>query len=182
MRGLLADLESPRPLIDALPGIYQEDPLAREVTGAFDTELAPILSTLDNVAAYFDPALTPEDFLEWLAGWVGILPDETWSIERRRAVVALAAQLYRKRGTPAGLEMHLRLVSAGDVAVTDSGGVAWSTKPGSPPPGNGSYRLTVTVTPPKKGQLDPARIEALVRSAKPAHVAHQVTISDRPAK
>ena len=182
MRGLVPQLDSPRPLIDALPGIYQEDPLARAVTGAFDDEFAPILSTIDNVAAYFDPALTPEDFLEWLAGWVGILPDETWSIERRRAVVALATQLYRRRGTPAGLEMHLRLVSPGEVDVTDSGGTAWSTKPGSRPPGDASYRVTVTVTPPRKGQLDPARIEALVASAKPAHVAHTITIGERSAK
>ena len=78
MRGLVATLETPRPLIDSLPGIYQEDDLARAVTTAFDDNLAPILSTIDNVAAYLDPALTPDDFLDWLSSWVGILPDETW--------------------------------------------------------------------------------------------------------
>jgi phage tail-like protein len=182
MRGIVENLGTPTPLIDTLPGIYQEDKLARAFVSAFDDELAPILSTIDNVAAYFDPALAPEDFLEWLAGWVGILPDETWPIERRRAVVALAAQLYRRRGTPAGLEMHLRLVAPGDIEVTDSGGTSWSTKPGSKPPGDGSYKVSVKITPPKKGQVDPARIEALVASAKPAHVVHEVTIASAPAK
>jgi hypothetical protein len=40
----------------------------------------------------------------------------------------------------------------------------------------------VKITPPKKGQVDPARIEALVASAKPAHVVHEVTIASAPAK
>ena len=181
MRGLVDALESPRPLIASLPGIYQEDDLARAVTGAFDDGFAPILSTIDNVAAYLDPALTPDDFLDWLSGWVGILPDETWPIERRRAVVALATQLYRKRGTAAGLAMHIKLLGAGDVTVTDSGGASWSKTAGSKAPGDGSYTLKVKVTQPKKGKLDPAKIEALVASAKPAHVAHEVKIGDGSA-
>jgi phage tail-like protein len=181
MRGLVEKLELPRPLIESLPGIYQEDPLARMLTSAFDDALAPILSTVDNIAAYLDPALTPDDFLDWLAGWVGILPDETWPVERRRAIVALAVQLYRKRGTVAGLAMHVRLLGAADVDVTDSGGATWSATPGSKPPGNASYSVKVKVTPPKKGKLDKARIEALVASAKPAHVVHQVSLADGPA-
>jgi phage tail-like protein len=181
VRGLVEALESPRPLIDSLPGIYQEDDLARAVTGVFDDGLAPIMSTIDNVAAYLDPALTPDDFLEWLSGWVGILPDETWPIERRRAVIALATQLYRKRGTAAGLAMHIKLLGASDVDVKDSGGASWSKTAGSKAPGDASYSLKVNVTPPKKGKLDPARIEALVATAKPAHIAHEVKIRDGSA-
>jgi phage tail-like protein len=182
VRGLVAELESTTPLIETLPGIYQEDELARLLTAAFDDAYAPILSTIDNLAAYLDPALTPDDFLDWLAGWVGLLPDETWPIERRRALVALAVQLYHRRGTAAGLAMHLRLLSAGEVEVKDSGGASWSRKTGSKAPGDASYSVSVTVTPPKKGpQLDQARIEALVAAAKPAHVVHSVTIGGRAA-
>ena len=181
MRGLVKKLELPRPLIETLPGIYQEDPLARTLTSVFDDAFAPILSTIDNIAAYLDPALTPDDFLDWLAGWVGILPDETWPAERRRAIIALAMQLYHRRGTKAGLEMHLRLLGALDVAVTDSGGATWSATPGSKAPGNSSYTVKVKVNPPKKGKLDKARIEALVASAKPAHVAHEVSLADAAA-
>jgi phage tail-like protein len=179
VRGILEELGTPRPLIDSLPGIYQEDDVARSLTGVFDDALAPVVSTIDNLPAYLDPALAPDDFLDWLAGWVGILPDETWSVERRRALVALAVQLYRKRGTAAGLAMHLRLLGAADVDVSDSGGSVWSKKPGTKAPGDASYTLTVTVTPPKKGQLDAAKIDALVASAKPAHVVHEVTLAER---
>jgi phage tail-like protein len=181
MRGLVTDLGSPRPLIDTLPGIYQEDELTRSLTSAFDEALAPILSTLDNLAAYLDPALTPDDFLEWLAGWVGILPDETWSIERRRALVALAVQLYRRRGTAAGLAMHVRLLVAGDVKVSDSGGTTWSRTAGAAPPGDGSFSVSVRVTPAKNARLDVARVEALVASATPAHVSRQVVLGDGAA-
>jgi phage tail-like protein len=181
VRGLVADLASPQPLADSLPGIYQEDELARALTRAFDDGLAPIVGTIDNIAAYLDPALTPDDFLDWLAGWVGILPDETWPIERRRAIVAVASQIYRRRGTAAGLTMQLRLLTAGDVEVTDSGGASWSKTPGSKPPGDGSYSVRVRVKPPKKETIDAARLNALVAAAKPAHVAHTVEIGDRAA-
>ena len=181
MRGLVVGLDSPRPLIDSLPGIYQDDAIARALTGALDQALAPILGTLDNLEAYFDPALTPDDFLEWLMGWVGIVADETWPIERRRALVALAVQLYRKRGTAAGLAMHVRLLGAGDVEVRDSGGAVSSKTPGGKAPGDASYSLTVLVTPPRKGQADPVKLDELVASAKPAHVTHRVTIRERSA-
>jgi phage tail-like protein len=181
VRGLVAQLATPRPLIDSLPGIYQEDETSRSLTGVFDDALAPILSTIDNFAAYLDPAIAPADFLDWLAAWVGIQPDETWPVERTRAIVALAVALYRKRGTAAGLAMHVRLLGAADVDVKDSGGATWSKKPNSTPPGDGSYRLTVNVTPPKKGKLDKARINALIASAKPAHVVHEVTFADGSA-
>lgn len=181
MRGLVADLESPRPLISSLPGLYQEDDLARALTAAFDEALAPILSTIDNIASYLDPALTPDDFVDWLAGWVGLLPDETWPIERRRALIAVASQVYRKRGTAAGVVMHLRLLTAGEVAVEDSGGVTWANKAGSKPPGDGTFSVKVRVKPRKKETLDAARLDAIVAAAKPAHVNHSVEIGDLAA-
>jgi len=182
VRAGIAKLALPRALIETLPGVYQEDKVSRALTSVFDDAYAPILSTIDNFAAYLDPALTPDDFLDWLAGWVGILPDETWPVERRRAIVALAVQLYRRRGTVAGLAMHVRLLGAVDAEVKDSGGAVWSKTPGGKAPGDASYSVTVTIMPPKKGQVDQARIEALVASAKPAHVTHNVTLATPAGK
>ena len=178
MRGLVVDLPAAHPLQRSLPGIYQEDELTAALTAAFDDTLAPVLTTIDNFAAYLDPALAPDDFLDWLAGWVGIVLDETWSVERQRALIALATQLYRRRGTPGGLAMHVRLLAAGEVVVTDSGGVSWSATPGSPPPGDPSFSATIRVRPPKKGQLAVARLDAIVASAKPAHVVHRLEIAE----
>jgi phage tail-like protein len=173
--GVVAGLESPHRLIDGLPGIYQEDDLTQRWTAALDEVLAPVFLALDGLPDYLDPALTPEDFLEWLAGWVGVLLDENWPIERRRTFVAQAADLYRLRGTRAGLAAHVHIFSGGDVEIQDSGGVAWSATSGGAFPGSPGYRVRVRV----RGALasvDQGRLAALVASAKPAHVIHSVEV------
>jgi phage tail-like protein len=175
-RGAVSGLSSPWPTIASLPGLYQDDELASALTGALDEVLAPALTTIDNIAAYLDPALTPEDFLDWLAGWVGIVLDETWPLERRRALVAAAAQLYRKRGTTAGLAMHLRLFAGGEFEITESGGATWSATAGAAAPGDPSFSVTVRLRPPKKAAVDIARVEALVAAEMPAHVVHRIEI------
>ena len=178
-RGTLDGYPSAWPLMEHLPGLYQEDPLASELTAAFDEILAPALGAVDNFATYLDPALTPEDFLDWLAGWVGLLPDENWPVERRRAIIALAAQLYRSRGTVKGLAMHVKLFTAGDVEIIENGGAAWAATPDSAVPGQPQLGLTVRIKPSKKGALiDRDRLDTLVAAAKPAHVPHTIEIVD----
>ena len=65
-RGLVRMLISPHPLADALPALFQEDGFTQRFMSAFDAALAPVFATLDNLPTYFDPWLTPPDFLEWL--------------------------------------------------------------------------------------------------------------------
>ncbi|MEZ4597564.1 MAG: phage tail protein [Chloroflexota bacterium] len=81
-------------------------------------------------------ALTPDDFLEWLGGWVAALLDETWPMERRRAFVAQAADLHRRRGTLAGLADHVRVFTDGEVEIVEAaawrGPPQWRHAPGSP--------------------------------------------------
>jgi phage tail-like protein len=176
MRGVIPGYASPWATIDRLPGLYQDDQLARELTGALDEVIAPALGVIDNFPAYLDPATTPDDFLDWLAGWVGLLLDETWPIERRRAFVAVAAQLYRNRGTSAGLAMHVRLLTGGEVEIEESGGSSWSATSGGAVPGTPDFHITVRVKPPAKVKIDTTRLEALVAAAKPAHVTHAVEV------
>lgn len=175
-RGHVPDLPSSRPMGPTLPGLYQEDEFTQRFMTAFDEVLAPVMSTIDNFPAYLDPALTPDDFLDWLAGWVGVLLDETWPIERRRAFISVATQLYRTRGTAAGLAAQVRLFTAGEVEIEESGGSAWSPTADAEPPGSPDFSVTVKVTPPAKGKIEPARLNALVAAAKPAHVTHTVEI------
>jgi phage tail-like protein len=121
---MVPGLVSPHPLGAALPALYQEDSFAQRLTGALDEVLAPIFASLDGLPAYLDPALAPDDFLEWLSGWVGVTLDETWPIERRRQLVADAAQLYRSRGTVAGLAAQVAIYTGGEVLVEDNGAAA----------------------------------------------------------
>jgi phage tail-like protein len=175
-RAAVPGYATPWPLLQTLPALYQEDDLAARLTSVFDDLLAPALGTIDNFTAYLDPATTPADFLDWLAGWVGVLLDETWAIERRRAFVAVAADLYRSRGTSAGLTMQVRMFTGGDVEIEESGGAAWSPTSGGEVPGTPDFHLTVRVKPAGKTKVDAARLEALVSAAKPAHIKHTVEV------
>jgi phage tail-like protein len=176
MRGTITDLETAAPFGPMLPAIYQEDEFSMRFVGGFDDVLAPILVTLDCLIDYFDPALTPTDFLEWLAGWVGMEIDESWATERRRAAVATAVEMYRMRGTISGLRANLEVLSGGQVEITDSGGVAWSTSPMGPLPGQDSPRLAVRVTVPDASDRTTKAIDSIVTAAKPAHVVHRVEV------
>lgn len=158
-----------------LPALYQQDPFAQRLTGSLDEVLAPIFACLDNLEAYLDPNLAPEDFLHWLAGWVGLLLDDTWPVERRRAFLARAAELYRVRGTPRGLAAYLELLTGGEVEIEESGGAAWSTTPGSALPGRAGFEMVVRVAA-GPDQMSLSRVDALVAAAKPAHVVHRVEV------
>jgi phage tail-like protein len=176
MRGLIDGLESPRPLGEALPALFQEDGFAQRFTAAFDEVLAPVFCTLDNLDAYFDPNLAPADFIAYLAGWVGLNLDENWPVERQRALIAQAAELYRWRGTTKGLAAHVALYTGTEPEILDSGGCESSKTPGAPLPGTAEHRVTVRVRVADPSSVDRRRIEAIVAAAKPAHVLHEIEV------
>lgn len=176
MRKTLADLPSAAPVGLRLPGVLQEDELLLRFVRAFDDGFAPILVTLDGLAAYVDPRLAPEDFVDWLAAWVGIDVDDEWTLEQRRAIVAQAAGIHRRRGTARGVADAVRLVVVADVEVEETGGTDWSAAPGSALPGSAEPRLVVRVRCDRPGDVDARRLDAVVAAVKPAHVPHQVEL------
>ena len=85
-------------------------------------------------------------------------------------------ELFRIRGTVAGLRRELELGSGGTVDIAESGGVSWSLKPNAGLPGEDVPRLAVRI-----GVADPAAVsvtalDALIRAAKPAHVVHRLEV------
>jgi len=176
MRGLVPGLVSPHPLGPALPAIYQEDDFTQRFVTALDEVVAPLFSTLDNLDAYLDPHLAPDDFVTWLGTWVGAALDETWDLDRRRAVVASAVDLYRLRGTAASLAAQVEIQTGGTVEIIENGGTAWSVDPGGELPGSAGPAMIVRVSVADPRSVDTARLEALIATAKPAHVAHRLEI------
>jgi len=172
VRGMVPGLVSSVPLRQRVPGVLQDDDLTCRFVDALDAGLAPVLATLDGLAGYVDPWLAPEDFLAWLATWVGVELDDAWTTEQRRTIVAGAALLHRQRGTVTGIEAALRLALDAEVTVTDSGGATWSEAPGGELPGSATPSMQVTIGVADPDRLDVRRVEALLDSAKPAHVAH----------
>jgi phage tail-like protein len=104
-----------------LPAAYSDDDVSRrfldQFLSIFDTLRDAIGDRITNIAALFDPMATPAtmkspggtDFLSWLADWLGLALDRHWPEDRRRKLLKNAWQLYRLRGTPAGLKLHVQL-------------------------------------------------------------------------
>jgi phage tail-like protein len=176
MRGVVEGLPSPHPIGHTLPALYQEDEFALRLTAAFDEVWAPVLSVLDNLTAYLDPALAPLDFVDYLARWVGVELDETWPEERQRALVAQAVELYRWRGTVHGLAALVAIYAGVEPEIEESGGANWSPTPGGELPGSAEPSLIVRVRVADPSTVDSARLEAIVAAAKPAHIPHQVEV------
>jgi phage tail-like protein len=174
-RGAIDGLGVPYSIGELLPGVYQEHLFTMQFTAAFDDVLAPVISTLDCLDAYVDPLLTPPDFLEWLASWVGALVDENAPEARCRDLVARAVDLHRRRGTIRGLREHLEVLTGGRVEINDSGGTVASVTPGASLPGQAVPRLAVRVSG-AAWDVPKALLDAAVAHSKPAHVVHVVDV------
>jgi phage tail-like protein len=167
MRTALPGRRSPHPIGAALPALYADDGYVQRLTSALDEVLAPVFLTLDCLDGYLDPALAPEDFLRWLAGWVGVEPDERWSPAQLRAIVAAAVGLHRRRGTLSGLVYLLRTLADPDVEVLDTGGCSWSESPNGSLPGSAGAQLMVRVT---RAEVDLDWLRLVAAISVPAHV------------
>jgi phage tail-like protein len=78
---------------------------------------------LVGIQRYFDPGRSrlpdprkiadydqaPSEFLAWLAGWVALTLRDDWTDEHKRSFIAKAAQLYRLRGTKAGVLQFVQI-------------------------------------------------------------------------
>jgi phage tail-like protein len=169
MRGATPEIGNPFPLAGFLPAVLQEDPLLGRLTAGLDDVLSSVIATLDCLDAYLDPALTPPDFLGWLGSWVGLELPAGWPAERKRAAIARAVDLHRRRGTVSGLRDLLAAFTDVAVTVEDSGGVAWSTTPTEERGGDPWLRV-------RAPGADPAVVAAIVAAAKPAHVPHTIEV------
>jgi phage tail-like protein len=178
-RGLVEGLASPHPIGSALPALYQQEPFVQRFVSGFDDALAPVFCTLDNFAAYLDPALAPADFLAWLGAWLGVALDESSSRSQQRRLLERAGDLYRWRGTTRGLSELIELTTGVVPEIVESGGVTWSAGPDQPASSPADPLLVVRVRMPAEAGdgVDRRRLEALVAAARPAHVPFRVEVT-----
>lgn len=184
MRSGVAGLGTPYPLHQFVPAFLQEDDFVVRFTTGLDHVLAPVISVLDCLDAYVDPRLAPEDFLEWVAEWVGATLDDHWSEEHRRTGVLVAAEMHRLRGTVPGLRSLVALATGGEVEVGEGGAqTRWSTRPteesaAGAGPGH-ERRLVIRISVDDPVSIRQAALEELVRAAKPAHLPHTIEVVPR---
>ena len=89
--------------------MYQEDDESRlfleRFLSIFQTEFDGFDRLIDTLwIRLLDPASADARFLPWLAGWLALVADPTWSEATLRSMIKGAFASYRVRGTVAGLE------------------------------------------------------------------------------
>jgi phage tail-like protein len=104
-----------------LPSVYREDPVSADFLARylsiFDTLRNQISWPIASIARYLDPKSTPanrrnqggNDFLSWLAGWLGLSLQSNWPIEKRRKLVEQSHHLFDRRGTVEGVKLQVEL-------------------------------------------------------------------------
>jgi len=100
-------------LEEYLPAVYRDDAVSASFLERYLANVEGIYTTIEgrieHVETIFDTRSAPPDCLDWLAGWLGASLDFTWSERTRRLFLAHAPQMYRERGTCAGLARSVRL-------------------------------------------------------------------------
>ena len=102
-----------------LPEIYFNDDFTSRFLMLFESFWKPITQQVDQVEYYFDPDLTPPEFVPWLASWLGLSVDESLPIDRVRTLLKNAMMLYQYRGTYAALKKYLEIYTAGEVEIEE---------------------------------------------------------------
>lgn len=107
-----------------LPAVYQADLVSKDFLerflSIFETVLGSVENKIDRIAEYFDPDGVPDrKFLEWLAAWVDMKFYQGWSLATCRRLLRHAPELYRQRGTVAGLKLILRLAFGVEVEILE---------------------------------------------------------------
>lgn len=162
--------EGPSSYLAYLPAIYGDDPFVGRFLRVFETVLEPIERMVGTLDHYFDPSVAPADLLPWLASWLGLVLDERWPLERRRALVKGATDLYRWRGTRRGLSEFIRLYTGFTPEIVEPtlGELAGNREL--------AYTFAVVLRIPKD-QVPPAELlEAIIEAEKPAFARYRLEV------
>jgi phage tail-like protein len=169
--------------LEYLPSLYRDDKNMEQFLHIFEDILNPIENTVDNLELYFDPSLTTEPVLSWLASWLGLVLDANLPIERRRELVASASELYRWRGTKKGLTEYLRIYTGNDPDISESvtgmrldrdNRLGINTRLGSSGKG---FQFTVSLRLEDNSPISVNTLKSIIDAEKPAHAVYTLQVT-----
>jgi phage tail-like protein len=151
-------------LLDYLPSIFADDPFLDGFLQIFESIWSPLERQVDQMHAYFDPRLTPTEFLPWLSTWVDLALDENWPEARRRELILRAAELYRRRGTKGALQDYLTIYMGAQPEIVEDGA------DGNP------FHFSVIFRVGDPATIDQERIKRIIEEEKPAHTTYTLRV------
>jgi phage tail-like protein len=113
-----------RSYLDLLPRVYRRDANSAFFLEHFLALFEHVLTGVENRYELFtrqlNPDAAPPDVLNWLACLIDLSFDPSWPLERRRALVDAAMELYATRGTPRGLERYVEIYTGMKPVILES--------------------------------------------------------------
>jgi phage tail-like protein len=173
--------------VQYLPGPFAADPFLGRYLMIVETILGSIERTIDNIPHYFDPSLTPEEMLPWLASWVDHEVDENAPLLQRRRAVSRAAGLYRWQGTRRALREHIQehtgrapliVENCDGMRLGQDAMLGVNTSLGSPRP----HTVAITALVDRLEDVDEGVLQRIVEREKPVHVGYTLEIRELPAQ
>lgn len=114
-----------RSLVDFLPRRIKErveldeDTSIGHVIAAIQPSLDIIIDAIEGEADFYDPAVCPPQFLDWMGQLIGLARagndylglgiDPQWSDARKRQAISLAWQYWQVKGTRMGVDLALKI-------------------------------------------------------------------------
>ncbi len=102
-----------------LPEVYSYDDFVNRLLMMFESFWKPINQQISQSENIYDPDLTPESFLYWLASWVGMEIDDSFPKDRIRTLIRNAIPFLHSRGTANSLKLFLEMYSGAKVNITE---------------------------------------------------------------
>jgi phage tail-like protein len=107
-----------RSLMENLPAIYrraeaQPGSFLRSLVGVLETTTQGLDARIASMASHIHPSTAPEEWLDFVARWLGLPWDDALDAERKRAILLHAPELASGRGTRRGLEALLESLMPG---------------------------------------------------------------------
>lgn len=114
-----------RGLLENLPAIYRRSDavgrnLVRDLCFLFEHMFDSVDINLTDGWRFYDPHVTPIEFLNWLSGWTAFSLDLDWPEAQKRALIKRAVDLYRIRGTKRGIALFLRLFTGHEPDIEEN--------------------------------------------------------------
>jgi phage tail-like protein len=118
--------------LDYLPRIYQRDPDAQlflqHFLALFESVFTRVEDRYEEFSRWLNPQAAPLEMINWLGLLLDLTFDPSWPLARRRALVAAAMGLYRRRGTVGGLQSYVEIYTGTTPVILE----AFLSRPGQP--------------------------------------------------